>query len=272
MRHTVPMLYGVALLAIGVGVGCGTVVEEAPEELASVTQATYADGGTGGTPDAGTPDAGTPDGGGGDGAGVCTVDTVNGVVRQCCTNVGPYGPYTNCTVFANEFHQLCDQQGITCRTVSARCNGATAGHRFNMVQLSNGQWCFVEPQGDGQPNPNGVIQPCFADPDSPSPQALCAAMGQALNADGTCPCTINRISDTPMPINTNPVTACALDPARIGTPPSIPAFAACEQCCRDRIAYYQNLTPPPPESEINSWFNNCYYACRNHYHPDFANQ
>lgn len=194
------------------------------------------------------------------------METVDGVVRQCCTNVGPYGPYTNCTVYSNEFHQLCEQQGITCRSVTASCQGQQVGHAFNMVQLSNGQWCFVEPQG------TGVIQPCFADPNSPSPQALCNIMGQGMTDAGTCPCTVHQNSDSPLPINTNPVTACALNPSRIGTPPSIPAFASCEQCCRDRISYYQNLNPPPPASEINSWFSNCYYACRNHYHPDFANR
>jgi len=273
MRHTLSMLCGAVLLAIGVG-GCGAVLEETPEELGTLAQAMYADGGPGGSPDAGSPgapdagapDAGTPDGGGGGGGGVCTVETVNGVVRQCCTNVGPYGPYTNCTNFSNEFHQLCQQQGITCRSITASCEGEEFGHAFNMVQLSNGQWCFVEPQG------TGVIEPCFADPNSPSGEALCTIMGAELEDDGTCPCAVEQNSETPLPINTNPVTACALNPSRIGTPPSIPAFAACEQCCRDEIAYYQNLTPPPPESEINSWFNNCYYACRNHYHPDWVSR
>jgi hypothetical protein len=198
--------------------------------------------------------------------GQCTVENVNGVVRQCCTLLGDYGPYTNCTNFSNEFHQLCQQAGFTCRSITASCEDEEFGHAFNMVQLSNGQWCIVEPQGDG------VIEPCFADPNSPSAAALCAVMQTELNDDGTCPCTVNQNSETPLPINTNPVTACALNPSRIGTPPSIAAFAACEQCCRDEIAYYQNLNPPPPESEINSWFNNCYYACRNHYHPDWANR
>jgi hypothetical protein len=264
MKHTLPMLWMAALLALGWGAGCSTVESEA-EELAAAQQAMYADAGPGGTSDAGTADAGTADAGGAPVA-QCTIETINGVVQQCCTNVGPYGPYTNCTNYSNEFHQLCQQQGITCRSVTASCQGEQYGHAFNMAQLSNGQWCIVEPQG------NGVIQPCFADPNSPSPAALCAIMGRPLNADGTCSCTVGQNSPTPLPINTNPVTACALNPSRIGTPPSYAAFAACEQCCRTEIAYYQNLNPPPAQSEIDSWFNNCYYACRNHYHPDFAQQ
>jgi hypothetical protein len=268
------MIGGTALLTLGLATGCDTVLSETNEGLGSSQYEMYAGAGPVETPvpdsaDAGSADAGSGNGGGADAgapAAQCTAETINGVVQQCCTHVGPYGPYTNCTVFSNEFHQLCQQQGITCRSVTASCQGQPFGHAFNMAQLSNGQWCLVEP------NNNGVIQPCFNDPNTPAPRALCSIMGRPLNPDGTCSCTVDQNSDTPLPINTNPVTACALAPGRVGTPPSIPAFAACEQCCRDEIAYYQNLTPPPAQSVINSWFNNCYSACRNHYHPDFVQQ
>ncbi len=250
-----------AVLAVGLGTGCDPSLPETEEELGILQRGMYADAGPV-VPDAGPGGPGPGDAG--PAPAQCTVQTINGIVQQCCTNVGPYGPYTNCTNFSNEFHQLCQQQGVTCQSVTASCQGATYGHAFNMTQLSNGQWCLVEPQG------NGVIHPCFNDPNSPSPQALCGIMGRPLNADGTCPCTVHENSPTPLPINTNPVTACALHPSRIGTPPSIPAFAACEQCCHSKISYYQSLNPPPAQSEIDSWFNNCYYACRNHYHPDFV--
>lgn len=209
--------------------------------------------------------SGTDGGGGGDGAPVCTTDVIDGLVRQCCTNLGPYGPYTNCTVYSHEFHDLCDATGVSCRSITASCEGETYGHAFNMVQLSDGQWCFVEPQASGG---NSVIQPCFNDPESPSPAALCAVMGKPLNADGSCPCTVGQNSPSPLPINTNPVTSCALSPAMLGQSPSFEAFAQCENCCVDNRRYYESVGSDP--AECQRWYSDCWYACRNHYHPYYA--
>ena len=187
----------------------------------------------------------------------CTVEVVNGVVQQCCIERGPYGAYNNCTNFSNTYHRLCDAQGITCRSVTASCPAAGAGHAFNMTQLSNGQWCIVEPQR------TGVIQPCFADPNNVSPAALCAVMGQPLNADGTCSCAVDRNSPTPLPLNTNPVSSCALDPSRVGTAPSFDAFRSCETCCVNRARYHRQNGSP----DVDRWQCECSAACWSHYHP-----
>jgi hypothetical protein len=178
--------------------------------------------------------------------GAIQIGIVGGLVQRCTTQQGPYTAFNNCTNFANAFHHLCNQSGITCQTVSASCNGG--GHRFNMVQVGN-LWYFVEPQG------TGIIMPGFANPAAPSAAALCTVFGQPLRPDGTCPCTINTVSPNPMPINTNPISACALNPRYTD-------FASCERCCHAHLLPYYNANNIP---QTQQFFHMCYNACRNHH-------
>jgi hypothetical protein len=193
-----------------------------------------------------------------------TVTEVDGIAVQGCAELGPYTTYTNCTVYSNRFHNLCDARGVTCNSVTAYCNGADAGHAFNMVHLTGGVWCLVDSTGStGGGPPRGLINPCFDDPANIPPAALCAAMGRPLEADGSCGCTTVRNSETPLPTNTNPVTSCALHPDLQGSAPSFDNFRRCETCCVNTARYYSSVGADFSER----WQCECSAACWSHYHP-----
>jgi hypothetical protein len=200
--------------------------------------------------------------------GECTVEVVNGLVQRCCRQLGPYTTFTNCTVYSNEFHRTCNAEGITCRTLDAWCPGSDVGHRFNMVQLSNGQWCFVQSTAGLNGSSGRVVEPCFADPNNPPPAALCRVMGRPLSPDGTCPCRVALSSPTPLPNNRNPITTCALSPTFRDRPRSYQNAAACETCCRNANQYYRTNNIPGWER----WQCTCVAACWSHFHPDYANR
>lgn len=191
---------------------------------------------------------------------VCEVHELDGMVRRCCREVGPYTVFSNCTVFALTLHNICLEEGRECRSVSASCGGgARAGHRFNIVHLSDGLWYFVEPQSTGRP----IRGEGFADPNAPSAKALCEMMGRPLNNDGTCPCTISQNSATPIPLNTNPVTACALNTTHRSQSQSIANYQSCLGCCRNRLQYHiSNNIPMVPQ-----WWSQCRDACRGNLAP-----
>lgn len=196
-----------------------------------------------------------------DAPGQCTITRVDRAVQRCCQRNGSYSAFNNCTTFSNTFHNLCDDKGIMCRSVTASCADAGVGHAFNMVHLSSGEWCFVEPQsGSG----NSVITPCFADPARPSPAALCAIMGARLAGDGTCPCTVNQNSTTPLPSNRDPLAACATSGTYVGRTDA--TFNACAACCVTRNAYHRDNTT----MGWLRWQCECTAACYDRFSPTAA--
>ncbi len=191
----------------------------------------------------------------------CTVEEIDGVVKECCRQTGPYGPYSNCTTFSRNAHQICDREGINCRTVSIACPGS--GHRMIMVLLDDGLWHLVEPQDDLSGDP--TRGPGFSDPSSPSPEAICASRGVPLRPDGTCPCSVTTVSTEPLPDNTNPITSCALDPSMKPQPYEDPqrVMFSCLRCCRNKVQ------PPMrwPDRVTSQWWSSCRDACRAHHAP-----
>ena len=178
----------------------------------------------------------------------CTIREVNGMIQQCCRQVGPYGAYDNCTVFRNTFHHICDQNDVECRSVGISCpNGP--GHAVNQVLVERTirgrtveQWCLVEPQGR--------IIGCYADENNIPQNLVCQAMGLPAN----CGCTVTQNSEEVLPINTNPVTRC-MEPAWRANPnDNCAAYRQCESCCRSR---YNGFLGPNGVAQATEWLNDC---------------
>lgn len=194
-------------------------------------------------------------------AGLCTITRVDRAVQRCCQRNGPYSAFNNCTTFSNTFHNICDDKGIMCRSLTASCAGAGVGHAFNMVHISTGEWCFVEPQAS---RGNSVRTPCFADPDHPTPAALCAIMDVSLSDAGTCPCTIGNNSSTPLPSNRDPLASCATSGTFTGRTQA--TFDACSRCCVTNNSYHRDNTT----MGWLRWQCECTAACYDRFHPDGA--
>lgn len=46
----------------------------------------------------------------------CEEEIINGILKICCSD--PFEPgKRNCTNFAHDFHELCDEKGVECKTV-----------------------------------------------------------------------------------------------------------------------------------------------------------
>ena len=138
----------------------------------------------------------------------------------------------NCTDFAHQFHCLCQQFGVQCRTVELRCEAS--GHVVNLIFL-NGQWCLVDPQ-------DGIADYCWRGDASPLPQeakdALCRLGGEPAG----CECDVT-VSDTPQQRGTDPSLCTRLTREAGGT------SAECRACCDEVRDLRRTVCTADPNAE-----------------------
>jgi hypothetical protein len=175
----------------------------------------------------------------------CELHTIQGMIVQCCSNVGSFGPYSNCTNYQNNFHQLCESGDLTCESVDIDCNDG-GGHAVNQIQRSDGNWCLVEPQG------YVYDQSCYEDPSHIPHELVCDVMDK----DSGCDCEVARRSPDPLPVNTNP-SLCA---RKQNTDRS-----QCNACCNQRMQYFIDPENQADQNEVARWLNDCSSTCNNWY-------
>lgn len=154
----------------------------------------------------------------------CELRVVNNMIKECCKQVGSYlHGYRNCTNFRKTFDELCaSAMGRPhCRSVTVWCPSKDDGHALNLIQMSDGMWYLVEPQGW-----------VYEDYPLPSPQLTDAALAAAMPG---CGCH-SEVSDYAPPPNTDP-SQCAGNDFSLFLNSKITPHETCLQCCK-------NSTPP----------------------------
>ncbi len=171
----------------------------------------------------------------------CELHVVNNMIKECCQRVGPYiQGYRNCTNFRKTFDDLCASAigRSRCRSVTIWCPGAEFGHALNLIQMSDGMWYLVEPQGW-----------VYEEYPLPSPQLTDAALAAAMPG---CGCH-SEVSDYATAPNTDPSQCAGNDFDLIRSNSKNPPHEKCLQCCK-------NSTPPrhPAPAE---YFKECERIC-----------
>ena len=170
----------------------------------------------------------------------CELRVVNNIIKECCQRVGSYSHgYRNCTNFRKTFDDLC--AGLMgrsrCRSVTVWCPGNENGHALNLIQMSDGMWYLVEPQGW-----------VYQDYPLPSPQLTDAALTAAMPG---CGCH-SDISDYAPPPNTDP-SQCAGNDFSLFRNSKLPPRETCLQCCKN--------STPPFHPDPGEYYKECARSC-----------
>lgn len=172
----------------------------------------------------------------------CTLQVVGGIIQQCCKD--PYSGTKNCTNFACQFHNLCNVNQVSCKTVTISCS-AKEGHALNEIYVPGDGWCLIEPQ-------NGhVYKPCSNDPDHPDPAAVAAACAGVGGKDGG---TVTRVCNAPIAPNTDPMVCRRQSDAKGGS------WGQCTGCCGDYWWYKYCRNHNVRGCDV--WLSACIGACR----------
>lgn len=154
--------------------------------------------------------------------------------------VGDYIPgIANCTNFRKTFDQLCGTftQSSKCRSVSVWCPNGT-GHALNMLQLSDGYWYLVEPQGY-----------VYQEYPLPSPEIPDSLLSRVMPG---CGCEFRVDHYAPHP-NTD-AYQCSGNDFRLFIEESLDPRSACKACC-------QNQPTPPDHPNPERFKDNCLAGC-----------
>jgi hypothetical protein len=138
----------------------------------------------------------------------------------------------NCTDFAHQFHCLCQQFGIQCRTTELYCEGS--GHAVNLIFL-NGRWCLVDPQ-------DGIAQYCWQGAPDPLPREAKDALCALANEPAGCDCQVT-IHESPAQRGTDPSLCTRLTRDEGGD------TAQCNQCCDEVQRLRRTVCSANPDAD-----------------------
>lgn len=172
----------------------------------------------------------------------CELHVVNNLIKECCSQVGTYlAGYRNCTDFRKTFDSLCKKSfgRSRCRSVTIWCPHGT-GHALNLVQMSDGKWYLVEPQGW-----------VWDDYPLPSPELPDSALAALMPGCG-CHSEVTEWSPTP---NTDPFK-CARNEAFLASDSTNPSSRKelCLACC-------EKTELPPNHPTPADFRRTCASAC-----------
>lgn len=170
----------------------------------------------------------------------CELHAVNNLIQECCKLVGAFQRgVANCTNFRKTFDKLCGTftQSSKCRSVSVWCPHG-GGHALNMIQLSDGFWYLVEPQGY-----------VYEEYPLPSPEIPDTLLSQVMPG---CGCEFRVDPYAPAP-NTD-AYQCAGNDFRLFMAGGQDPRSACKACCR-------NQPPPPGHPDPERFKDNCLSTC-----------
>lgn len=170
----------------------------------------------------------------------CELHSVNNLIQECCRLVGDYRDgFANCTNFRKTFDKLCGTftQSSRCRSVSVWCPHGDA-HALNMVQLSDGLWYLVEPQGY-----------VYQDYPLPSPEIPDSLLSEVMPG---CGCQFKVEHYAPAP-NTD-AYQCSGNDFRLFIAQGQDPRSACETCCRTQ-------SPPPSHPDPVRFREICLSGC-----------